>query len=269
MPAKSKSQQRFMGMVHAVQKGELSPSKVSDKVKDAAKSMKKKDAEDFASTKHKGKPEKVAKEVIRKVSEIIRQEVESCGYTMSAENPKRKLKSPGGTGPEDRDLKEGKRATKGFDKVYKTRRDFLISWGDFRKKLGDMGTDPRIFKLEGELYKFELKFVKESAKIMQFMQKLAKSKITEGKINEIDNKMKITKTKLREIIREEIQKLSEKSFVPTVTLTKYDKEFKKETFKTEIEAKKFVKKMKAQYKLTRQRGFWGNPKNGIELTTNY
>jgi hypothetical protein len=57
MPSKSKKQQRFMGMVHAAQKGEL--ENPSDEVKKAAKSMKKKDAKDFASTKHKGLPEKV------------------------------------------------------------------------------------------------------------------------------------------------------------------------------------------------------------------
>ena len=32
--------------------------------------------------------------------------LESCGYTMSAEPPHKKLKSSGGTGPEDRELKE-------------------------------------------------------------------------------------------------------------------------------------------------------------------
>ena len=32
--------------------------------------------------------------------------LESCGYTMSAEPPHKKLKSSGGTGPEDRHLKE-------------------------------------------------------------------------------------------------------------------------------------------------------------------
>jgi hypothetical protein len=53
--AVSKAQQRFMGMVHATQKGEKAPSKEVGKV---AKTMKKKDAEDFASTKHKGLPEK-------------------------------------------------------------------------------------------------------------------------------------------------------------------------------------------------------------------
>ena len=54
MPAVSKAQQRFMGMVHAVQKGDMeAPSKEVEK---AADSMKKKDAKDFASTKHKGLP---------------------------------------------------------------------------------------------------------------------------------------------------------------------------------------------------------------------
>jgi hypothetical protein len=57
--AKSKSQQRFMGMVHAVQKGDLSPDKVGGDVEKAAASMSDKDAEDFASTKHKGLPEKL------------------------------------------------------------------------------------------------------------------------------------------------------------------------------------------------------------------
>jgi hypothetical protein len=44
-----------MGMVHAAQKGEKPASK---EVAKTAKSMGKKDAEDFASTKHKGLPEK-------------------------------------------------------------------------------------------------------------------------------------------------------------------------------------------------------------------
>jgi hypothetical protein len=53
--AVSKKQQRFMGMVHAAQKGEKPASK---EVAKTAKGMAKKDAEDFASTKHKGLPEK-------------------------------------------------------------------------------------------------------------------------------------------------------------------------------------------------------------------
>lgn len=59
MPAKSESQQQFMGMVHAEQEGKL--KNASPAIKKAAKSMKKKDVIDFASTKHKGLPKKVKK----------------------------------------------------------------------------------------------------------------------------------------------------------------------------------------------------------------
>lgn len=56
--AKSKAQQKFMGMVHATQKGKKPASKEVAKV---AKDMPKKAAKDYASTKHKGKPEHVKK----------------------------------------------------------------------------------------------------------------------------------------------------------------------------------------------------------------
>ena len=274
MPAKSKSQQRFMGMVHAVQKGELSPSKVSDKVKDVADNMSDKDAEDFASTKHKGKPEKVTEssaekkkilalmikrgdnpkdaqksidkvydyikkayrkapphkkaEIIsslakyenvkEKIREMVRPIIKESYASMFGEftkdmkssyevqaakeladeydigkvlyvfrtNPrafiqaiKEKMKEMK-TFNKAKKLKEGKRATKGFQKAFKTRKAFLEAMSDFRKKLGDMGTDPKIFKLEGELYKFEVEFQKKSAKLFDFMNKLSKSPITEA-----------------------------------------------------------------------------------------
>lgn len=107
MPSKSKAQQRFMGLVHSYKKGEVPASKVSKAVKDAAKSMDTKSVKKYASTKHKGKPEKVNKEfIVKKIRELLDTEMESCGYTMSAKNPSYKLKSPGGTGDEDRRLKE-------------------------------------------------------------------------------------------------------------------------------------------------------------------
>ena len=56
MPAKSKAQQRFMGIVRATQKGKFkSPSKA---VQDAAKNMSAEDVRDFAATKHEGLPNK-------------------------------------------------------------------------------------------------------------------------------------------------------------------------------------------------------------------
>jgi len=62
MPAVSKKQQKFMGIVHGLQKGTVKPSEVSKKAQNVAKDMKPKAATDFASTKHKGLPTKVKKE---------------------------------------------------------------------------------------------------------------------------------------------------------------------------------------------------------------
>ena len=62
MPAVSKQQRKFMGLVHAVQKGEVPASKVSKSARDAAKQIKKKEVEDFASTDEKGLPKKKQKE---------------------------------------------------------------------------------------------------------------------------------------------------------------------------------------------------------------
>tara|TARA_Y100001963_G_scaffold4543_1_gene5944 strand:- start:3097 stop:3552 length:456 start_codon:yes stop_codon:yes gene_type:complete len=59
MPAKSIAQQRFMGLVKSAQAGK---AKVKGKAKKAAKEMKPKDVDDFASTKHKGLPKRVRQE---------------------------------------------------------------------------------------------------------------------------------------------------------------------------------------------------------------
>ena len=82
--AVSKKQQKFMGMVHAAQKGEKPASKEVAKV---AKEMPKKAAKDFASTKHKGLPEKAPKK--------------EDGADKSAEKPKKKkekTEEAGGSG---------------------------------------------------------------------------------------------------------------------------------------------------------------------------
>jgi len=57
--AKSKAQQRFFGMVRAVQKGDMkAPSK---KIAQAAKGVKPSEVKKYASTKRKGLPERVKK----------------------------------------------------------------------------------------------------------------------------------------------------------------------------------------------------------------
>ena len=51
-----------MGIVRAIQKGDAPSSKFSKKARDVAKSMKGKDVKKYASTKHKGLPNKVKSE---------------------------------------------------------------------------------------------------------------------------------------------------------------------------------------------------------------
>ena len=56
MPAVSQKQQKFFGIVRAIQKGEMAPT--TPETAKASADMKKSDVKDFASTKHKGLPEK-------------------------------------------------------------------------------------------------------------------------------------------------------------------------------------------------------------------
>jgi hypothetical protein len=89
--AVSKKQQRYMGMVSAAKKGEKPASKEVAKV---AKTMKKGDAEDFASTKHKGLPEKAAKKPKEK---DVEESTTSGSVATSAAAPKASKASGGFT----------------------------------------------------------------------------------------------------------------------------------------------------------------------------
>ena len=40
-------------------------------------------------------------------------------------------------------------------------------------------------------------------------------------------------------------------------------------FSLKDDAKLYIKDMMKKHKLKRQKGFWGNPKTGVELTTNF
>ena len=59
MPAASKQQQKFMGIVRAIQKGDVPDSKFSKAAQKAAKSMKKGSVKKYAATKHDDLPKKV------------------------------------------------------------------------------------------------------------------------------------------------------------------------------------------------------------------
>jgi hypothetical protein len=76
----SKQQQKLMGLALSVKKGDTPKSKVSKKVQDMSKDMFKQDLEDFASTKHKGLPEKKkkeSKENVKKLEESIMKLIEN------------------------------------------------------------------------------------------------------------------------------------------------------------------------------------------------
>ena len=71
MPAVSKKQQKFFGIVRAIQKGEMAPT--TPETAKAAADMKKGDVKKFASTKHKGLPEKKKIEEDKQIKKIVKQ----------------------------------------------------------------------------------------------------------------------------------------------------------------------------------------------------
>ena len=106
MPAQSKSQQRFFGVVKAMQKGDIPKKGKAGKI---AKSMSKDDVDDFASTKHKGKPEKVKREqrVRELIKKMVREEMNEVRIPFSSSHIKqlkRAFKDMKGTLPDNNPL---------------------------------------------------------------------------------------------------------------------------------------------------------------------
>ena len=92
MPSKSKQQQKFMGIVRSIQKGDAPASSFSKKAQKAAKDMKKSDVKKYAKTKHKGLPNKVKQET--KVRSLIRKMVrEILDEDFAGAYPKNKRKA--------------------------------------------------------------------------------------------------------------------------------------------------------------------------------
>jgi len=100
--AVSQQQQKFMGMAHAMQKGDKIKG-ASKELKKVAKTMKKSDARDFAATKHAGLPKKV------KSKEETDENAMSGAEVNDVKNPE--PKSKGG-------MQFGKGIYEAFDKKY-------------------------------------------------------------------------------------------------------------------------------------------------------
>jgi hypothetical protein len=62
MPAKSKAQQKAAGAALSAKRGETKKSQLKGASKEMVKSMSEKQLEELASTRRKGKPEKVSKD---------------------------------------------------------------------------------------------------------------------------------------------------------------------------------------------------------------
>jgi hypothetical protein len=107
MPAVSKAQQRFMGMVHAAQKGDM--ENPSPEVAKVADTMSDKDAKDFASTSHKGLPDK-KEEIINSLKERIRQIVrETMIDEMNVTGNVQGYNTPAAFGKPENEKKKGKK----------------------------------------------------------------------------------------------------------------------------------------------------------------
>jgi len=78
MPAVSKKQQKFMGIVRAIQTGDADSKNFTPRAQAVAKDMTKKDVKKYASTKHKGLPMK--KEMFSKINKMIKQELKEYTY---------------------------------------------------------------------------------------------------------------------------------------------------------------------------------------------
>lgn len=85
MPAVSKKQQRFFGIVRSIQKGEQKPT--TPETAKAASSMKMKSVKKFAKTKHKGLPEK--KKVTEENDMFAKEDVKTELLTKAREKHKK------------------------------------------------------------------------------------------------------------------------------------------------------------------------------------
>jgi len=98
MPAKSKQQQKFMGIVRAIQQGDEPASKFSKSAQDAAEDMKEKDVEDFASTKHKGLPKKVEQYIRQKIRKSVEEMIKEDWFDrLSSDDQKKYVKDHPGS----------------------------------------------------------------------------------------------------------------------------------------------------------------------------
>ena len=171
MPAQSKAQQRFFGMVRAAQKGEDAASPEVAKVADEISN---KDAKKFAKTKHKGLPEKVK-------SEGVTYGYKGKRYKKLPDH----VKTPAGWGNDDRgELGKAKDAITDKLGITNTKKHGVLAKEDadyktFMKNVQD--AKDRVKKKTDDRKKRDAEYVDRVKKCIRFYDKKGKGHIRGGK----------------------------------------------------------------------------------------
>jgi hypothetical protein len=186
MPAVSKAQQKFMGMVHATQKGDIdAPSKEVEK---AADSTSDKSAKDFASTSHKGLPNRVKEgSVTDRPEEPTSNDLDALpSAVIPGVSEKTTNEGPLGTMRDTKPTPTNDILWKATGKVCEGR-SMAERVKMYEKKGGGwrLGkhVDETVYTTLGEFYKNEIKPRKEAKELM------VKRRLGEAKLNEMTDEV--------------------------------------------------------------------------------
>ena len=185
MPAVSKAQQKFFGIVRAIQKGEMAPT--TPETAKAAATMKKKDVKDFASTKHKKLPDKVvAKEesnprIPRKKGQPANSKKHSDLYT--DENPKGTIHGLG-----FKDVSTAKASVAKIKKSSRSHAHKIQAAVAMEQRAREMGKTS-----EAAVYRKYINSMKKKTKKMNEETKYDRYDKEKKKFDKTDNRMKFGK----------------------------------------------------------------------------
>ena len=185
MPAVSKAQQKFFGIVRAIQKGEMEPT--TPETAKAAVDMKKSDVKKFASTKHKGLPDKkeVKEEsnprIPRKKGQPANSKKHSDLYT--DENPKGTIHGLG-----FKDVSTAKASVAKIKKSSRSHAHKIQAAVAMEQRAREMGKSS-----EAAVYRKYINSMKKKTKKMNEETKYDKYDAEKKKFAKTDNRMKFGK----------------------------------------------------------------------------
>ena len=185
MPAVSRAQQKFFGIVRAIQKGEMSPT--TPETAKAAADMKKSDVKKFASTKHKGLPDKkeVKEEsnprIPRKKGQPANSKKHSDLYT--DENPKGTIHGLG-----FKDVSTAKASVAKIKKSSRSHAHKIQAAVAMEQRAREMGKTS-----EAAIYRKYINSMKKKTKKMNEETKYDKYDAEKKKFAKTDNRMKFGK----------------------------------------------------------------------------